>query len=698
MTHNIDLSGDVCVGVDVGGTFTDAVLTDGTGIWRAKSPTTPGDVGKGVLAAVEIAANRAGSDVDSVLPAVKRFGLGTTAVTNVLASRVGRRVGLITTKGFEELVSFARGRRVHDEEGWLTPPPEIVSSRCIVGVDERMDRDGNVIRPLDPAEVVAAARRLAEREGVEAFAVSFLWSFRNPLHEQQAVEALAEAFPDVPAVSGAALHPAIREFERTTFALLNAYTQGAFQGIDTLAADLVAKGMRAPLLLVHSAGGSISVDEARRLPVGLAESGPAAGVSAAAAVAGELGIENLVTCDMGGTSFDVSVVENGEPARRSRGELMGVWTALSLVDVESIGAGGGSIAWIDARGMLRVGPRSAGAEPGPACYGRGGREATVTDALVVLGYLDPTRFLGGDMTLDEEAALEACARVGTPLGLDARDAAWGIRQLALAGMVKAVRSRLAARGLDPRTHALFSYGGCGALFTPSIAAALGCPRVLIPELAAVLSAYGAATADVRRERLKAVLSQFPVDPRAIEKDTAELREGVLEDLAADGIAVDDRRVGFEADLRFKRQVWEIPVALPGGHLGDDDMVALVDAFRDEYGRRYGRGSIVLNAPIEFVSLRAIGTGRTLKASIDAMDLAAVEHGTASEPVGRRAVCVDRGRDGTVDVDVHSGENMHPGQTVRGPAVIDGSDTTIWVPEATTLEVSAHGTLVLEVRT
>jgi N-methylhydantoinase A len=698
VTNTIDLHQPVCIGVDVGGTFTDAVLTDGSGIWRAKSPTTPGDVGAGVLAAVDIAARRAGSDLETVLPAVQRFGLGTTAVTNVLASRVGRRVGLLTTKGFEELVSFARGRRVHDDDGWLTPPPEIVSPNCIVGIDERMDRDGNVIRPLDPAEVVAAARTLVEREGVEALAISFLWSFRNPLHEQQAIEALTDALPDLPAVSGAALHPAIREFERTTFALLNAYTQGAFKGIDTLAADLVTQGLRAPLLLVHSAGGSISVAEARRLPIGLAESGPAAGVSAAAAVASELGIADLVTCDMGGTSFDVSVVEDSEPARRSRGELMGVWTALSLVDVESIGAGGGSIAWIDARGMLRVGPRSAGAEPGPACYGRGGREATVTDALVVLGYVDANRFLGGDMALDEDAAHAACARVGRPLGLDARDAAWGIRQLALAGMVKAVRSRLAARGLDPRTHSLFSYGGCGALFTPSIAAALGSPRVLIPELASVLSAYGAATADVRRERLKAVLAQFPVDPVLIAKDTAELRAGVLDDLAADGIAEPDRHVSFEADLRFKRQVWEIPIPIPGGEVGDDDMATLVDAFRAEYGRRYGRGSIVLNAPIEFVSLRAIGTGSTLKASIDAMDLPTVTPGTRPEPVGRRLVTIDRGADGTAEVDVHSGEDLHPGHVVRGPALVDATDTTIWVPETGTLEVSPHGTLVLEVRT
>ena len=253
-------------------------------------------------------------------------------------------------------------------------------------------------------------------------------------------------------------------------------------------------------------------------------------------------------------------------------------------------------------------------------------------------------------------------------------------------------------GLDPRTHALFSYGGCGALFTPSIAAALGSPRVLIPELASVLSAFGAATADVRRERLKAVLCQFPVDPRLIEKEIAELREGVLDDLAADGIPERDRRVDFEADLRFKRQVWEIPIPLPDGAVDDAAVAALVDAFRTEYGQRYGRGSIVLNAPIEFVSLRAIGTGRTLKATIDAIDLPEVPSGTPSTPVGQRAVWVDRGPGGRQDVDVHSGDDLHPGQTLRGPVLIDGTDTTVWVPEATSIRVSPHGTLILEVGT
>jgi len=691
------MSDGACIGVDVGGTFTDAVLADGAAVWRAKSPTTPGRVGDGVIAALELAAARAGTTLDEALPSVRRFGLGTTAVTNVLASRAGRRVGLITTKGFEELVAFARGRRVIDEDGWLTPPPAIVALECIAGVDERVDRDGRVVVALDPADAVTAARALVEGQGVESLAVSFLWSFRNPVHEQQAVAAITEAFPGVPVVAGAALHPAVREYERTTFALLNAYVSGAFAGIELLASELARRGLAVPLLLVHSAGGSITIGEARRVPIGLAESGPAAGVAASAAVAGAEGMGDVITCDMGGTSFDVSVISGGSPVRRTRGELMGVWTAMSLIDVESIGAGGGSIAWADARGMLRVGPRSAGAVPGPACYGRGGTDPTVTDALVVLGYLAPDRFLGGDMALDVDAAVDACARLGAELGMDADDTAWGIRQVAVAGMVKAVRSRLAARGLDPRDQVILSYGGCGGLFTPTIGEAIGARRVLVPALASVLSAFGAATADVRRERVRAVLEPMPVDPAVLEKLGGELYAEVEADLAADGVAPADREVSFEADLRFKRQVWELSVPLPGGRPDDADVAALAETFKAEYATRYGRGSIVLGAPVELVSLRAVGAGRTVKASLAAGHGEAVPAGTPAQPAGTRAVRLERGPGGAAAVAAYDATVLRPGHTVAGPALLDGADTTIWVPAGAAARVTANGTFVLELR-
>jgi N-methylhydantoinase A len=410
---------------------------------------------------------------------------------------------------------------------------------------------------------------------------------------------------------------------------------------------------------------------------------------------------------MGGTSFDVSVIARGTPARRTRGELMGVWTALSLIDVDSIGAGGGSIGWVDARGMLRAGPRSAGAVPGPACYRRGGSDATVTDALVVLGFIDPGRFLGGDMALDADAARAACARLGEPLGLDAEQAAWGIRQLALAGMVKAVRARLADRGLDPRDHALLSYGGSGSLFTPEIARAIGSPRVLVPELASVLSAFGAATTDVRRERLRSVLAPMPVDTALVEKLMGEMRTEVEADLAADGIAPEHRTVTFEADLRFTRQVWEIQIPLPDGPVDGHVVDGVLDAFREEYAKRYGQGSIVLGAPIELVVVRAVGLGHTVRAELAVGAAEPVAIGTPAPVAGRRAVRLERGErgerggtgesggTGTTDVAVYDGPQLQPGHTPAGPALVDGTDTTIWIPAGATAQVDAHGTLIVE---
>src|ERR1019366_358029 len=530
-----------CIGIDVGGTFTDCVLTDGTSTWRAKAPTTSGVIGQGVLAAAELAAPRSGTTLDELLPTVSRFGLGTTAVTNTLASRTGRLVGLLATSGFEEMIPIAQGTRVVDEEGWLSTP-NILDHRTIAAIEERIDRNGDIVIPINLDQVKAEVRRLVEDEGVEAIAVSFVWSFANRTHEDQPVAAVAELYPDLPVVSGAVLHPAIREYERTTFAVLNAYVSGAFSGIEELEEELRRRGLRSPLLLVHSGGGSITVGEARRRPLGLAMSGPAAGVAAAGAMSNVTNPPHIITADMGGTSFDVSVIDDGEPARRTRGEMMGVWTALSLVDVESIGAGDGSLGWVDARGMLRVGPHSAGAVPGPACYQRGGDQATVTDALVVLGYIDPTRFLGGDFALDPDAAYAACARLGSQLDLGPEETAWGIRELALTGMIKAVRGRLASLGLDPRQYAILSYGGGGSLFTPEIARAIGAPRVLIPELASVLSAFGAATTDVRRERLRSVTSPMPVDPALMQRLMPELDAEVRADMTADGVAEGDQTV------------------------------------------------------------------------------------------------------------------------------------------------------------
>ncbi len=681
----------ITIGIDVGGTFTDAVLGDGVETVRAKALTTQDDISRGVIDACELLAARKGLTLDALLPSVQRFGLGTTAVTNALASRSGRRVGLITTRGFEDCVPAANGR-VISQDGWLRLPWSIAPRRCIAGVNERIDRNGTVLTPLDPAEVVDAARRLVELEGIEALAVSFLWSFRNPAHEDQAVAAIATALPDLRVTSGASLLPQSREYERSTLALLNAYTSGALRGVDELQRQLDVRGLGVPILLMHSAGGSISAAEAHRMPIGLAQSGPAAGVTAAAMIARRSGFTNAISCDMGGTTLDIAVVMGGEPLRKVRGEVMGVWTALSLIDVDSIGAGGGSIAWADALGIMQVGPKSAGAYPGPACYGRGGTQPTVTDALLALGYIDPTRFLGGAMPLDPTAALAACARLGEGIGLEPEQAAWGIRAISLSGMVKAVKSRLVERGLDPAENALVSYGGCGGLFAADIARAIGARTVIFPEFASVFSAFGAAASDIRRERIRAVGLPAGETGAMLEGAFAELSGALAQDLAADGVAPADRTIIFEADMRFRRQRWELSIALTEAEVAAGSLDSAVERFLGEYARRYGKGALMAGMEVELTLLRAIGIGQTVKATFNHAGAASGKGPVAAS--GVREVRLER--DGPrAEIDLIAPESLAFGRTLSGPALLDASDTTIWIPPQSSARVDANMSLVLE---
>jgi N-methylhydantoinase A len=679
-----------CIGVDVGGTFTDVVLSDGTRTWRAKAASTPGELGRGVLAACRLVAERAGTTLEALLPTVSRFGLGTTAVTNTIAARTGRRVGLITTAGFEDLVPMARAMRT-PSNGWLVPPTPLVDREWIIGVPERIDRHGEVLTKLDIQAVRAAGRRLVAEHDVEALVVSFLWACVNDSHERTAADELRLEFPGLTVLSAAELHPVIREYERTQFALLNAYTSGALAGVDQLVTTLLELGLPHPPLLIHSGGGSISVREGRRAPASLAESGPAAGVVAALAVCEAAGVTDAVTGDVGGTSFDVSMITGGQPHRRSRGNLMGVWTALPMVDIDSVGAGGGSIGWVDPLGILRVGPQSAGASPGPACYGRGGTAPTVTDALVVLGYIDPREFLGGEMRLDEQAALGACSRLGEKLGTDATATAWGIWEVAKASMVRALRARFAERGMDPRQFTMISMGGCGALFSAAIAHELHMQRVLVPELASVLSAFGAATSDVRRERSKLVGRMIPADPAALRPTVDDLIEAVRGDLAADGVPPELMSIGLGAELRFHRQKFELAMSWPGG-IDEESQLAAMRQFTQEYAARYGRGALVSGAPVEIVAMRAIGTGRTVRARLDRRPADA--RGAPAASGSRR---IHQGpNDAPVEAAVVRGSDIRPGHTLTGPAIVDAADTTIWIPAGTSARVDGYGTFDLEI--
>jgi N-methylhydantoinase A len=683
----------VKLGVDVGGTFTDVVATTEAGHVRDKVPSDPADPAGAVVAACELVATHLSLSLDDLLARLTRFGLGTTVVTNVLATHSGRRLGLLTTAGFEDLVPLARGNRVSDG-GWLVPPPQLVDRTGIVGVSERMDRDGIATTPVDVDGAVRAARDLVEGDGIEALVVSFLWSFRNPAHEQAVGAAIAAKYPDLPVVLGSELSPVIREYERTQYALLNAYVAGALDWVGPLAASLRARGLQVPVVLTHSSGGATTVDGARSTPIGLAQSGPAAGAAAATRLARAMDEPQVVTCDLGGTSLDVALISDGEALRRTRGAVLGHWTSLSMVDVDSVGSGGGSIAWVDAVGAIRVGPRSAGAVPGPACYGRGGTDATLTDALVVLGYLDPDRFLGGRMPLDASRARDACGRVGADVGLDPVETAWGIREVALAAMARAVRSRIAGRGLVAADLLLLAYGGCGGLFAGDIAREVGARRAAVPHLAPVLCAFGAATAPLHRERARSVALRLPAAPGTLEPTLDELRTAVLADLAADGADPTVCDVRLEADVRFERQGAELGIAIPGDDAGRPRVEHLHEEFRDEYVRRFGAGAVALGVAIEVMTLRAIGSAPD-PGSGDRAWAPRAEEATAAPAAGSRPVHVARtGR--PLDVAVHTTASLTPGDHLDGPALVDAGDTTVWIPPGQVAQLDGRGSLAITV--
>jgi N-methylhydantoinase A len=689
-----DVTQTVSVGVDVGGSFTDVVFSAGSKTVRAKAPTNPADFSEGVLAALQLIAEQEQVDIRGLLARVDRMGLGTTAVTNVIAALAGSTVGLLTTQGFEDELALSGGIRPSDGDGRVNAPVQLVPRRRIIGLDERIDRFGAVLSPLDPRQAVKAARALVDEHQVGALAVSLMSSYGNPAHERAATAAIRAELPELPVLVSTELTPVIGFFQRTVFTVLNAYAAASLDGVEEFLQAVRALGLSAPLRLVNAAGGAIGVQAARRVPMTLMHSGPAAGVSAAAAIALARGLPRVIACDMGGTSFDVSVVNDGRPLRKLNAQILQVPTSMSVVDVQSIGSGGGSIGWVDARGMLRVGPRSARSTPGPACYARGGTEPTVTDALLVLGYIDADHFLGGSMRLEPAAAEQACAKVGAQIGLSAQQVARGIVSLALADMVAAVRLVLNRRGLNARDYGLISYGGCGSLFTAEIARQLGVRRVVVPEVASVLSAYGAATAPVRHERSQSLATEMPVDPVRFETVLAELTAAVSKDLDDDHVPPLDREISVEADLRYKRQRFDLSVPVPETQGSQAAISALEAAFYASYTEVYGTGSSQLGAPVELVTLRVAGRG--LAPSVGEIGRPDDAPAATSSPAatGTRAVWMT-GVAAPVQVSVFDGGALAGGSRITGPACVDKVDTTIWIPAGATAATRDDGSMLID---
>nr|MBA3263534.1 hydantoinase/oxoprolinase family protein [Thermoleophilaceae bacterium] len=503
------------VAVDSGGTFSDCVVVDADGgMVRAKSPSTPPDFEQGVLAAVGEAARRLNLTIEALLGDTTIFAHGTTVATNILITRTGAKTALLTTRGHEDAIII--GRTVQKVAGLsegeivnvarLAKAEPLVPRSSIHGVDERIDRDGAVVAPLR-LESIDDVTEILRGQGVEAIAISFLWSFLNPEHERKLRDRLAAtgsgngAGPRWFVTASSDLAPVIREYERTATTVLNAYlTPGVHGYLSRMGERLRAAGHSGAISVMHSAGGVSSLDEARHRGVTLLSSGPAGGMLGTRELARRLGLDPVIATDVGGTSFDIGTIVDGEPAYADAPVFAKYPVALPIIDVTSIGAGGGSIAWIEPdTGVLRVGPQSAGAAPGPACYGAGGTEPTVTDANVVLGGIDPDNFLGGRMRLDRDLAVEAIrSRVAEPLGLEPEVAAARIVDIVNSQMADLIRRVTIERGLDPAGFAVFAYGGAAGMHAGAYARKLGCRHVVVPRAAAVFSAFGIGMSDVKR--------------------------------------------------------------------------------------------------------------------------------------------------------------------------------------------------------
>jgi N-methylhydantoinase A len=663
------------LGVDVGGTFTDLVLTGRDGVEVAKVPSTPHDQAEGVLAGLE----RLALDVGRL----GRFAHGTTVATNTVLERDGAATVLVTTAGFRDLLTIGRQARPKLYDLRVAVPPPLVPADRVVEVEERVGADGQVVTALTDAEVervVAAVAALAPA----SVAIALLFGFLVPDHEERLADALADL--GVPVTRASALLPVLREVERASTTVLNAYVRPRMtRYLGSLEGRLADAGLRAPVEVMRSGGGTFAARVAAREPVHALLSGPAAGAWGAAALGRACGVADLIGADVGGTSTDVTLVEGGRPATTADGVIDGLPFAVTTTDIHTIGAGGGSVAWQDAGGALRVGPRSAGAEPGPACYGHGGTEATVTDANVVLGRLDPEVRLGGAMPLRPELAERAVAALGARLGLDTRACAEGIVRVTDAQMVTALRVVSVERGRDPRRFALVPFGGAGPLHQAALAQALGSPEVLVPAHPGVLSALGLLAAPVTVDRARSAVrdlaatsaSRFSVGWEALEAEARAV-------LAEQDVPV--AAVRRTLDLRYRGQAYELEVAADAE---GPDAAALRRAFDAAHQDRYGYAQP--DQPVELVTWRVRVEGHTPQVPLPRLSGGG---GVAGATIAHRPVVVDGH---PVDTPIVDRSRLGVAATLRGPAVVVGLDATVWVAPWQQGEIDEHGTLRLAAR-
>lgn len=692
--------------VDIGGTFTDCVIVDGDGrIAYGKSLSSPTDnFQSGFFGSLQAAAQQGGYDSDELFSRLTRLvSHGSTVATNIVVELKGSRVGLLTTKGHEDTLLMMRGlgrvtgeppESILDVTGTRKPEP-IVPRSSVRGITERVDSVGDVLVELDEQEVEQAVRDL-QAQGCEAFAVCFLWSIQNPAHEQRTKEIIQRVAPDAFVSVSHELSTAVGEYERTVAAVINAYVgPRTSQYLTTLDQHLSERGFGDGLMLMQSHGGMVPLEDGKDRPVTTIGSGPVGGMVGTQRLAEHAGLRDVIATDMGGTSFDVGIIKDLQPESADETIIGKYAYKIPAVEVLSIGAGGGSIAWIEPHsGTLRVGPQSASSNPGPACYDRGGEEPTVTDANLVLGYLDPDAVFGtaGDRDIHprRDLAEHAIRRIADPLGLSLEDAALGIVEIVNAKMANVLERVVVGRGFDPRDFAILSYGGSGPLHAAGYAGELGIDRVVIPgEVASVWSAFGIAMSDVRYQLERDCQIASPFAPADLERLFGELEGELRQQVAASRVADSEPELVRYARIRYEWQRHELEIRVPD-RLDVDAIKEINVRFVEMYESRYGEAALLPEARQEIVSVRVQASSPT---GVRATSRSVADTNGTEARKATRSVHFSRG-EGGVDTPVYLGTAVQTGATITGPAVVDLPTTGILVPPGARLERVEGGDFIL----
>jgi N-methylhydantoinase A len=677
------------VGVDVGGTFTDLFVVGGDGRSDVyKTPSTVPDPSDGFFTGLAGAAKDRGLSLGEFLRDVATIVHGTTITTNATLTGSGAKVGFITTEGFRDVLLMRRGLRERQYDNKHAPPAPIVPRHRILEVAERVAFDGSVVTPVDEDGVRAAAGAFRD-EGVESVAVSYLFSFFDAAHEQRTRELLEEEMPGVYVTLSSEVLPQVRLYERNSTTALNAYVRPKLDRyLSRLREGLSERGFQGTLLIMQSNGGVMAPEVASRFAVNTLLSGPAAGPVAGLGVSRALGLENIITVDMGGTSFDASLVSKGEPDLTSEARLAGHLIATPSLDIHAVGAGGGSLAWVDAGGGLHVGPQSAGADPGPACYGRG-TEPTVTDADLLLGYLDAEYFHGGALRLDRAAAEQAVAKVADRIGVGLLDAAAGIYDVVNANMADGLRIVSVQRGHDPREFALVVAGGAGPIHAAPLAAELEIPLTIIPRDASVFCAVGMLLSDLRHGYVRTFTGATDnLDARRVEAALDSMRDEALATLASEGIHRSAIELGFSADVRYVGQYSEVevPLELNGAGVTEETLQDMVERFHRLHDGRFGYA--LPGSPTEVVNVRARSRGIRPKPDLGVTVAAAAADRALK---GARDAYFD-GR--LCETRVYDALRLGAGTRIEGPAILEQPTTTIVVPPGHEIAVSDAGSFLL----